>query len=76
MEFEQLPPNEPRFGLIVALFAIVILVIFVIAYFMLDWDGKRLVPHHFARHPTSQLVMPKDSVPVRAAEIQGSLHCA
>jgi len=58
MEIEQLPPNEPKFGLIVALFAVVILVIFVVAYFMLDWDGKRLVPHHFAKHPTSQLVMP------------------
>jgi hypothetical protein len=58
MQIEQLPPNEPRFGLIVVLFAVAILVVFVLAYFTLDWDGKRLVPHHHQAHPNSELVMP------------------
>ena len=72
MEIEQLPPNEPKFGLIVALFAAVILVVFVIAYFMLDWDGKRLVPHHFAKHPTSQLVMPVTAKTLNAEVAKGA----
>jgi hypothetical protein len=46
MTIEPLPPNEPRFGLIVALFAVAVLVVFVCGYFTLGWDGKRLVPRH------------------------------
>jgi len=58
MNIEQLPPNKPNFGLVVALAMATLLVIFVVAYFTLDWDGKRLVPHHRGSHSTSELVMP------------------
>ena len=58
MNIEQLPPNKPNFGLVVALAMATLLVIFVVAYFTLDWDGKRLVPHHRGAHSTSELVMP------------------
>jgi len=58
MSLEQLPPNKPNFGLVVTLAMATLLVIFVIAYFTLDWDGKRLVPHHRGLHPTSELLMP------------------
>jgi hypothetical protein len=58
MDIEQVRPNKPNFGLVVGLSAAVMIVIFLIAYFTLDWDGKRLVPHHHQPHPTSQLVMP------------------
>ena len=58
MNIENLPPNKPNFGLVVTLAMVVLLAIFVIAYFTLDWDGKRLVPHHRSSHPTSELTMP------------------
>jgi len=58
MNIEQLPPNKPNFGLVVALAMATLLVIFVVAYFTLDWDGKRLVPHHRGAHSTSELVCP------------------
>ena len=58
MELEQKPPETVNFKLVVILFAVTILVIFVVAYLTLDWDGKRLVPHHHAQHPTSQLLQP------------------
>jgi hypothetical protein len=58
MDIEQLPPNKPRFGLVVILFAVTILIVFVVAYFTLDWDGKRLVPHNYSKHPVSGVVMP------------------
>jgi len=58
MDLEQLPPNKPNFGLVVVLALATLLFIFVAAYFTLDWDGKRLVPHHRGSHPTSELVLP------------------
>ena len=59
MELEELPPNKPKFGLIVALSAVIMLIFFVVAYCTLDWDGKRFVPHHHSAHPTSRLEAPR-----------------
>jgi hypothetical protein len=61
MEIEQRPPNQPKFLLIVLLFAASLIVIFIIAYFLLDWDAGGLLPKHHPRHPTSQLVLPGPS---------------
>ena len=58
MELEELPPNKPKFGLIVALSAVILLILLVVAYCSLDWVGKRLVPHHHSAHPTSRLEAP------------------
>jgi hypothetical protein len=59
MEIEQLPPNKPNFLLILALFGATILVIFVLAYFFVDFDGGHLSFRHHGKHPTSQLVLPQ-----------------
>jgi hypothetical protein len=58
MDIEQKLPNKPNFLLIVGLFCVTILVIFVLAYFFVDFDGKHLTFHHHRAHPTSELVMP------------------
>jgi hypothetical protein len=33
-------------------------VIFVVAYFFVDFDGKHLTFRHHSSHPTSQLIVP------------------
>ncbi len=53
MPLEELPPNEPNLGLVVALAAAALLILFVVGYITLDWDGKHLVPHDFSKHSTS-----------------------
>ncbi|HVG26050.1 MAG TPA: hypothetical protein VM865_00485 [Acidobacteriaceae bacterium] len=58
MALEQQPPNGPNFRLILYLFLATILVVFVLAYFLLDWDAGGLLPKGKHRHPTSQLVLP------------------
>ena len=58
MPLEELPPNEPNFGLVVALATAALLILFVVGYITLDWDGKRLVPHDFSKHNTSNLHHP------------------
>jgi hypothetical protein len=61
MEIEQLPPKQPNFLLIVVLSCITLLVLFVLAYLFIDFDGGRLTfPHHHA-HPTAQLALPAPS---------------
>jgi len=61
MEIEQVNPKKPNFGLVVTLAAIVLLVLMVVAYFTVDWDGKRLLPHHRPAHPNSQLSLPGET---------------
>jgi hypothetical protein len=58
MDIEQKYPKQPNFLLIVGLFCVTILVIFVLAYLFVDFDGKHLTFHHRRAHPTSELVMP------------------
>ena len=53
---EQRPPNRPNFMLVLVLFGATIIAVFVIAYFVLDWDAGGLLPKRHAKHPTSQLV--------------------
>ena len=53
---EQQPPNRPNFMLILVLFGATIIAVFVIAYFVLDWDAGGLLPKRHAKHPSSQLV--------------------
>jgi hypothetical protein len=71
MDIEQLPPKQPNFLLIVGLFCVTILVIFVLAYLFVDFDGKHLTFHHRHVHPTSQLVMPGS-----AGQRLGKVLCA
>ena len=44
MQIEQRPPKGPNFGLVVALFAAAIVVIFIVAIFVLHWDYHKLIP--------------------------------
>jgi hypothetical protein len=61
MEIEQLPPKQPNFLLVVLLAAAALLVLFILAYLFVDFDGRHLTFHHHRAHPTSQLVLPKTS---------------
>ena len=70
MELEQLPPNKPNFLLILILFGVSILVIFVVAYFFVDFDGKHLTFRHHSAHPTSQLIVPAPPSPTHSTTIQ------
>ena len=58
MEIEQIKPNKPNFLLIVILFFVTILVVFVLAYFFVDFEGGHLNFRHHTQHPTSQLALP------------------
>jgi hypothetical protein len=58
MEIEQTRPNKPNFLLIVILFCATILVIFVLAYFFVDFEGGHLNFRRHHAHPTSQLILP------------------
>jgi hypothetical protein len=57
MRLEQLPPNKPNFGLIVALFCATLLVLFVFAYFFVRIEGNHLVFKHHSGEPHSQLLI-------------------
>jgi flagellar basal body-associated protein FliL len=61
MEIEQIKPKKPNFLLIVILFCVTILVVFVLAYFFVDYEGGHLRFRHHTQHPTSQLVLPAAS---------------
>jgi hypothetical protein len=61
MQVEQLPPNKPNFLLILILFCASLLVIFVIAWFFLDFNSGHLGLRHHTHHPTSQLALPPSS---------------
>jgi hypothetical protein len=63
MEIEQLPPKQPNFLLVVILFGVTLLVVFVLAYLFVSFDGKHLTFHHHHAHPTSQLILPTHAGP-------------
>ncbi len=62
MEIEDLKPNKPNFGLVVALFAGTILVVIVVAVALVFWRGKSVTKVPFTKHPLSLLSAP-DRVP-------------
>ena len=55
---EQLPPNKPSFLLVVILFAVSLIVIFLLALLVLHLAGSRFGRHTFRKNPTSQLILP------------------
>lgn len=67
MEIEQLPPKQPNFLLIAVLFCVSLIVIFVLAYFFVSFNGKHLSFSHHSAHPTSQLVLPFHASPTTLA---------
>lgn len=67
MEIEQLPPNQPNFGLVVTLAGITLLAVLVLALVFVRVDGGHLTFRHHQAHPTSELLLP--SVPGSSAVI-------
>jgi hypothetical protein len=67
MEIEQLPPKQPNFLLIVILSGVVLLVLFILAYLFVDFNGRHLTFRHHQAHPTSHLVVPISSTPSQLA---------
>ena len=63
MEIEQISPKKPNFLLVLVLFCVSLLVIFVLAYLFLSFDGKHLTMRHHSAHPTSRLILPLHSAP-------------
>lgn len=57
LRLEQQPPNKPSFLLVVLLSGAAVIVIFLIAYFVLDWSNSSIVPKRHYKNPTSQLVL-------------------
>jgi hypothetical protein len=58
MNIEQVAPNKPNFGLILALFCATILVVFALALFFLKFEGGHLTFRHRSREPHSLLAAP------------------
>jgi len=58
MEIEQRAPNKPNFLLVVLLSGVVLIGLFILAYFFIDFDGSHLTFRHHRAHPTSQYVLP------------------
>ena len=58
MEIEQQPPESPNFLLILILACVAILVLFVVAYFFVDFNSGHLGFRHHQAHQTSQLLLP------------------
>jgi len=61
MDIEQLPPNKPNFLLIVLMSVGVLLLLFVVAYFTVRWDGQHLTFRHHSAEPHSQVIMPREA---------------
>ena len=58
MEIEQLPPNKPNFLLVVLLAMGVLILLFVLAYFFISFEGNRIHIRHRHANPNAQLVLP------------------
>ena len=58
MEIEEIKPNKPNFGMVVALFAVTILVVILAAVALLAWRGKQTTKAPFTKHPLSRLSLP------------------
>jgi len=54
-DFEETKPDGPNFLLIVGLFCATILIVFVVAYAFVDFEGGHLTFRHHRAHPTSAL---------------------
>ena len=70
MEIEQLPPKQPNFLLVVLLSGAVLVVLFILAYLFVDFNGHHLTFRHHQAHPTSQLVLPSSPTPTSPTPIQ------
>lgn len=58
MALEQVKPNKPSFGLVVALFAVALIVIFIAAAIIVMWRGHSKEKAPYNKRPVSQLSQP------------------
>ena len=58
MQIEQYPPNKPNFSLVVMLAGVALLVILVLAYFFIDFEGDHIHIRHRQANPNAQLLAP------------------
>jgi len=58
LQIEQYPPNKPNFLLVVLLACAVLLVIFVLAYLFVDFEGGHIHIRHRHANPNAQLIRP------------------
>lgn len=58
MEIEQVKPNKPSFGAVVALFALALLVIFITAAIVVTWRAHSKKNPPFSKHPVSEISLP------------------
>ena len=56
MELEQVKPNKPSFGAVVALSAAALLLIFVVAWIILTWRAHSREKTPFSKHPVALVV--------------------
>lgn len=66
MQIEQYPPNKPNFLLVVVLAGVTLLIILVLAYFFIDFEGGHIHFRHRHPSPNAQLLGP---VSVEAAAV-------
>lgn len=73
MAIEQVNPNKPNFGLVVVCFCVTLLVVLVLAYFFVDFDGKhiRFRQHARGHAALSAPAAPQQVVAARAARFRG-----
>lgn len=58
MQIEQYPPNKPNFSLVVLLAGVTLIVVLVLAYFFIDFEGGHLHIRHRHANPNAQLLAP------------------
>ena len=58
MQIEQYPPNKPNFSLVVVLAGVSLLLILVLAYFFIDFEGGHIHIRHRHANPNAQLLAP------------------
>ena len=55
MELEQVKPNKPSFGIVVAMAAVAILAIIIGAVILVGWRAHKKNTPPFTKHPVSRL---------------------
>lgn len=58
MQIEQYPPNKPKFLLVVVLAGVTLLLILVLAYFFIDFEGGHIHFRYRHANPNAQLLAP------------------
>jgi hypothetical protein len=58
VQIEQYPPNKPNFLLVVLLAGVTLIVVLVLAYFFINFEGGHLHIRHRHANPNAQLSAP------------------